>query len=278
MRIRVLGSGTSTGVPAVGCECPVCRSRAPENKRLRSSILVERAGRGILVDCSTDFRQQALLYGLDRIDAVLMTHDHADHINGIDDLRPLCAASDRPVPVYGDETVLETFRRRFRYCFHPPQTGGGVPNLDLRPIEPAVPFLVDGLEVVPAPVKHGVLDILGFRLGPDLAYLTDCSAVPDSSLALLRGVKVLIVDALRPKPHPTHFGLGQALEFSRRLRPEQTWFTHISCRLEHFAANASLPSDAQLLHDGQVIEIADGADERVETASPLGPPGEGNAR
>ena len=264
IRVTVLGTGTSTGVPAIGCECEVCRSEAPENKRLRCSIYVEHASGNYLVDCSADLRQQALRYRLPRVDAVLVTHDHADHINGMDDLRIYNYLQGAPIHIHALEDVLETLRVRYSYCFNPTQIGGGLPRIQLRRIEPDRSFYPgrrDGdtggpsLKVTPIPVKHGNLDILGFRLGRDFAYLTDCSAVPDSSVALLEGVKVLVVSALRPTPHPTHFSLHEALEFSRLLAPEQTWFTHMTCSLEHFATNASLPPEAQLLHDGQVIEV-----------------------
>jgi phosphoribosyl 1,2-cyclic phosphate phosphodiesterase len=259
MRITVLGTGTSTGIPAIGCRCDVCRSDRPENQRLRCSLYVEDdGGAKFLVDCSTDLRQQALRYGIARVDAVLMTHDHGDHINGIDDLRAYNFLQDREIDVYGDAGVIKTFRSRFAYCFNPPQLGGGVPRLSLHPIEAGQRLHLEGLEVTPIRIKHGKLDILGYRLGSAFAYLTDCSGVPDESMPLLEGVRVLVVGALRPTPHPTHFSLDEALALSRRVAPEQTWFTHITCRMEHFATNASLPPDARLLHDGQVIEIPAG--------------------
>jgi len=257
MRITVLGSGTSTGVPVIGCDCPVCRSDAPENKRLRCSLYVEEAGTGLLIDCSTDFRQQALGNGIKRIDAVLFTHNHADHMNGIDDLRVFNYLQDGPIDLYGDVTVIETIRRRFDYCFDPPQTGGGVPLLNLRRIEPAKPFEINGVKILPIPIKHGVLDILGFRIGRGFAYLTDCSEVPESSMPLLEGIEILVVDGLRRRPHPTHFNLDQALAFSARIGPKQTWFTHLADELDHFATNSTLPPNAQLLCDGQVIELQD---------------------
>ena len=258
MRITILGSGTSTGVPVIGCECDVCRSDAPENQRLRCSLYVEHNGGAFLVDCSTDFRLQALRYRLPRVDAVLMTHSHADHINGIDDLRIYCYHQNGAIPIYGNDDVIETFRTRFAYCFNPVQLGGGVPKLELREIESDQPFQLDGLKIAPIPVKHGNLDVLGFRLGREFAYLTDCSAVPESSLALLEGVRVLIVGALRHAPHPTHFSLDEALAFSRLVGAERTWFTHIACRMgDYFATNATLPAEAQLLHDGQIIETGE---------------------
>ena len=255
MRITVLGSGTSTGVPVIGCDCAVCRSGAPENKRLRCSLYIEESGFVFLVDCSTDFRQQALRYGIRRIDAVLFTHNHADHMNGIDDLRVFNYLQGGPIGIYGDNATLATIQRRFDYCFNPPQVGGGVPQLLLQEIRPGQGFCLEGLNILPIRLKHGILDILGFRIGESFAYLTDCSAVPEESMALLEGIEVLIVDALRHKSHSTHFSLEQALNFSRALRPAQTWFTHIADDLDHFETNAQLPRNAQLLHDGQVIEL-----------------------
>ncbi|MBN1867880.1 MBL fold metallo-hydrolase [Candidatus Sumerlaeota bacterium] len=257
MRITVLGSGTSTGVPTIGCGCEVCRSDKPENRRLRSSLYVENGADAFLVDCSTDFREQALRHRLPRVDAVLMTHDHADHLNGIDDLRIFNFLQSGAIDVLGEEEVLETIRRRFDYCFSPKQIGGGVPQLNLRRIEPDKPFSLCGVEILPLRIKHGILDILGFRIGSRFAYLTDCSGAVERTIEALRGIEILIVGALRPSPtHPTHFTLGQALDFRSQIGARQTWFTHLGCQMgDHFQTNASLPADAQLLHDGQIIEI-----------------------
>jgi len=294
MRITVLGTGTSVGVPVIGCRCEVCRSTAPENNRLRSSVYIEHAGGKLLVDCSTDFRQQALRYRIPRVDAVILTHNHADHINGIDDLRSFNFVQRSPIDLYATADVLHTIRHRYEYAFNPTQLGGGVPRLNLHEIDLAnkagdlrletggtekqagdlrletggtktekptayslqpTAFFIGGLQIVPVPIKHGVLDILGYRIGRNFAYLTDCSAVPESSVALLEGIEILVLDALRPTPHSTHFSLSEALDFSQRIGPAQTWFTHITCKMEHFATNASLPPNAQLLHDGQVIEV-----------------------
>lgn len=264
MRITVLGSGTSGGVPTIGCDCAVCRSDAPENKRLRCSLYVEVPAIGdvpeakFLIDCSSDFRQQALRYRLPRIDAVAMTHDHADHMNGLDDLRAYNFIQRGPIDVYGDATVLATIRRCYDYCFNPKQIGGGVPQLRPRGIVARQAFRIGALEVTPVPIWHGQLPILGFRLGRHFAYLTDCSRVDEDAMDLLKDLRVLIVGALRPRPHPTHFSLDQAVAFSRRVAPsERTWFTHMTCNVEHFATNAALAPATQLLHDGQTIEVPD---------------------
>ena len=257
MRITVLGSGTSTGVPTIGCRCEVCRSGKPENRRSRSGIYVETREGCFLVDCSTDFREQALRHRLERVDAVLMTHDHADHLNGIDDLRIFNFIQKTPIDLFGEGEVLETIRRRFAYCFTPKQIGGGVPNLRLLPIEPYLGFTLCGVEILPLRIKHGILDILGFRIGSRLAYLTDCSDAPDRTIDAIREIEVLVVGALRHSPrHPTHYCLDQALELRSKVQAQQTWITHIGCKMgDHFETNASLPRDAQLLYDGQIIEI-----------------------
>jgi phosphoribosyl 1,2-cyclic phosphate phosphodiesterase len=257
MRITVLGSGTSTGVPVIGCDCDVCRSAAPENKRLRCSIYIEHGDSKILVDCSSDFRQQMLRYAVPRLDAILVTHGHADHIGGIDDLRAYNHVQKAPIPIFGSDETLDVIRERFDYCFNPKQLGGGVTQMALKEIKSGETFEIGDLKIMPIHVKHGILDILGFRFGDDLAYLTDVSAVPDESLELVRGVDTLIVDALRHKPHATHFTLEEALAFSREIKPRQTWFTHITDHLEHHDTNASLPPEAQLLHDGQVLHFDD---------------------
>ncbi len=254
LRIRVLGSGTSMGVPVVGCACAVCTSSDPRNKRLRSSIWIEAAGRHLLVDCSIDFRQQMLNWPMPRIDALLLTHTHADHINGIDDIRSYNYIQREAIPLFTSPFFIDDIRRRFPHCFGPLQTGGGVPQLDLTEVEPGRPFLAAGVEVMPIRIMHGRLPILGFRLG-SFAYLTDCSGIPPESEELLAGVETLIISALRHRPHETHFSLDQSLEASARLGVRHAFFTHIADDLDHETTNKSLPSWARLLYDGQVLEI-----------------------
>ncbi len=207
------------------------------------------------MDASTDFRQQALRHRIHQVDSLLVTHDHADHTNGFDDLRAINFLQKKPIEVYAQANVLETLQQRFAYCFNPVQKGGGVPQLNMHTLDPGKSIIIDGLEITPIPIKHGILEIFGYRFGSDFAYLSDCNEVPESSMPLFEGVRVLVVDALRHRQHSTHFNLEQALEFSQRVAPEQTWFTHMTCKLEHFATNASLPANAQLLHDNQIIEI-----------------------
>lgn len=231
MKIRILGSGTSHGVPVIGCGCRVCRSTDPRDARTRASILVEWDQARILVDAGPEFRIQALRAGIDRLDAVLITHAHADHIHGMDDLRSLC--SKAALPVYGNRAAIEEFAARFDYVFRATQAGGGKPQF--APQAVAGPFAAGGRTVVPVPVKHGGLDILGYRLG-DFAYLTDTSAIPEGSFALLAGVRDLLIDGLRFRPHSTHFSIDQAVEAARRIGASRAWITHLC----HDASHAEL--------------------------------------
>ena len=255
LKIRVLGSGTSMGVPVVGCHCPVCTSADPHNKRLRSSITIQAEGCSLLVDCSIDFRQQLLAWPMARIDGVLLTHSHSDHINGLDDLRSYNYLQRGSIPVYSTEYFLDDLHQRFHYCFSPIQKGGGVPHLELNTVTPGQPFQVAGLPIMPVEIMHGKLPILGFRLG-GFAYLTDCSGIPAESEALLQGLDTLIISALRHTPHETHFTVAQSLEAAKRLGVRQAFFTHIADELDHEATNRDLPPWARLAYDGQLIEVA----------------------
>lgn len=228
MRLRFLGTGTSHGVPVIACPCPVCRSADPRDRRYRSSVLVREGEASLLVDAGPEFRLQALAAGLERIDALLLTHAHADHIHGLDDLRPLTRG--RPLPVYGNRPALEELRERFAYAFRRSQEGGGKPRFEL--LELAEPTRVAGLEVSPVPLRHGELPILGFRIGA-LAYLSDCSAIPESSRPILEGVETLVIDALRARPHPTHFSLDEALAEAERIGARRTWLTHLTHDHDH---------------------------------------------
>jgi phosphoribosyl 1,2-cyclic phosphate phosphodiesterase len=257
MKVHVLGSGTSVGVPIIGCRCPVCASDDPRNKRLRTSIAVEVDERWLLIDCSIDFRQQMLRFTLPRIDALLLTHTHADHIGGIDDLRIYNWRQREPMPVFSTPPMLDDLRQRYYYCFNPRQQGGGVPQLALNGVEAGERFEAAGIPVTAIGIDHGTLPILGFRIGP-LAYLTDCSAIPEASRPLLRGIDTLILSALRHTPHPTHFTLEQAMAEAERIAPRRVFFTHIGDELDHESTNAALPDWANLLYDEQVIEIEDG--------------------
>jgi len=252
-RVTFLGTGTSHGVPAIGCGCATCRSDDPRDRRWRPSILIELPERAtLLVDTAPDLRAQALAFGVSRIDAILFTHAHADHLLGLDDIRRFNEIQGGPVSCYGDRSTLTEVRRTFAYAFRPGPPGGGLPRLNLFAIEGA--FSVGGTEIVPVPVLHGTQLILGFRVG-SFAYLTDCSAIPESSWPLLAGVRYLALDALRERPHPTHFSLSEALAVIERLRPDCAWLTHICHDLGHAATSARLPAGVLLAYDGLKIEV-----------------------
>lgn len=238
----------------IGCECATCRSTDPRDKRLRPSVYVDVPGRArILVDAATDLRQQALTFGVTRVDAVLFTHAHADHILGVDELRRFNALQGGSIPCWADALTWENLRRTFFYVFDGmPRQGGGIPQLEPRVIDG--PFEVAGVRVVPVPVLHGRLPILGFRFGT-FAYLTDCSAIPESSWALIAGVETLVIDALRHKPHPTHFTVAEAVGIVERLAPRRAYFTHMAHDLAHAETCARLPRGVELAYDGLVLDI-----------------------
>jgi len=254
-RIVVLGSGTSHGVPMIGCQCPVCTSSDSRDKRTRTSAVLQTAGHSFLIDTTPELRMQCLACNITRVDAVLYTHSHADHVAGLDDLRRFNALQKTAIPCYGNAHTLHDLHRMFSYAFKDmPDYPSAKPHLDT--IEVDGPFELLGVRVVPIPLFHGKLPVLGFRIG-SFAYCTDCSCIPEESMALLQGLQVLILDGLRRRPHPTHFNLEQAVEAARQIGAGQTFFTHIAHELGHKATNAELPAGMALAHDGQVIEIKD---------------------
>jgi phosphoribosyl 1,2-cyclic phosphate phosphodiesterase len=253
VRITFLGTGTSHGVPMIGCVCATCTSSDPRDTRLRPSIYVETRGAHALVDAGPDLRAQALRHRITRVDAILFTHGHADHILGMDDVRRFNALMNGPMPCYGDGGTLDDIRRMFSYVFDPvTPKGGGLPQLDLRQI--GGPYSIGDLGVVPVPVEHGKRPILGFRFDR-FAYLTDCSRIPDASWPLLEGLDVLVLDALRIRPHPTHFSLDEAVATARRIGAPRTFFTHMCHDLLHAATDACLPSGMALAYDGLVLDM-----------------------
>lgn len=252
MKITILGSGTSCGVPMIGCDCEVCTSANPKNKRLRSSAYVETEKAKFLIDCSADFRQQALTHQIRRIDALFITHAHSDHVGGLDDLRIYNYLQDSPIKCYGSIPVLEELRKRYDYCFNPAQIGGGVPQIELIPFEE--PFELAGIKITPLPVMHGRLPIQGYRFD-DFTYISDASFIPDETKEKIMGARILVINALRHRPHSTHFSLTEALEVSNEFQPEKTYFTHISHQLEHWTTNHYLPPDARLAYDGMTIDM-----------------------
>lgn len=255
LRLTILGSGTSTGVPQAGCRCPVCTSPLPQNSRTRCSILLSFGGRNILVDTATDLRQQVLREGIDRIDAVLYTHTHADHLHGIDDLRPFNLAARGAIPVFGSRESIEVIRRVFAYIFDEAPEPGYRPHLATFPV--GGPFSLFGLPVLPIPLRHGRGNALGYRFGP-LAYLTDCSAIAPEAEARLQGLEVLVLDALRFTPHPTHFNIPQALDVASRLAPRRTLLTHLSHEVDHGRHSAGLPPGIEFAYDGQHLRLPAG--------------------
>ncbi len=263
MKITVLGSGTSHGVPSIGCDCEVCRSSDPRDRRTRPSILIELDGdppsrfagavRSVLVDTSTDLRTQALANDIRRVDAILFTHTHADHIFGLDDVRRFNQMQHGAIACFADAQTVRDLRRIFAYVFEPPrQKGGGLPELSLFQIEGT--FTLGGVEFVPVPLLHGLLPVLGFRVGA-FAYLTDCNCIPDASWPLLEGVRTVIIDALRRRPHSTHFSVDEAIAAVRRLGAGRAYFTHICHDLPHAATNAELPRGIELAYDGLVLTV-----------------------
>jgi len=256
MRVTVMGSGTSMGVPTLGCHCAVCESADPHDKRLRPSLLLSRGEQNVVIDTTPDFRTQALRAGIDRLDAVLLTHGHADHILGFDDLRPYNFKQRAAMPVYGNEETFRIVRRAFSYVFDDKPTLSSIPSVNLHLVKG--PFEVMGVRFVPVPLVHGEMEVLGYRFGR-AAYLTDFSRLPEASAALLEGLDDLILDALRDVPHPMHMTVEQSLALIDRLKPKRAWFTHIAHDLPHAATNERLRKagypQVKLAYDGLTFEV-----------------------
>jgi phosphoribosyl 1,2-cyclic phosphate phosphodiesterase len=256
LRVMVLGSGTSMGVPTLGCHCAVCESADGHDKRLRPSLLLSRGAQNVVIDTTPDFRTQALRAGIDRLDAVILTHGHADHILGFDDLRPFNFKQRAAMPVYGNEETFRIVRRAFSYVFDDKPSLSSVPSVKLHVVKG--PFELMGVRFVPVPLVHGEMEVLGYRFGR-AAYLTDFSRLPDSSATLLEGLDDLILDALRDVPHPMHMTVEQSLALIDKLKPKRAWFTHIAHDLAHAATNERLRKagypQVQLAYDGLTFEV-----------------------
>jgi phosphoribosyl 1,2-cyclic phosphate phosphodiesterase len=251
-RLTVLGSGTSMGVPTIGCDCAVCRSSDPHDRRTRPSVLLEYSDKVVLIDTTPDFREQAIRERIRQLDAVLYTHAHADHILGLDDLRPLSFRRPEKIPLYAKPDAAELLRRMFRYIFDANYKFGGLAQVELHKIEGAVELF--GARFEPVKVMHGDTEIIGYRFG-SAAYLTDHSEIPEESFAQLNDLDILFLDALRHKPHPTHSTVDNSLRIVGRVKPKRAFFTHICHDLPHQATNAALPPNVQLSYDGMKLEF-----------------------
>ncbi|MDH5542752.1 MAG: MBL fold metallo-hydrolase [Nitrospinota bacterium] len=251
IRVLFLGSGTSTGVPMIGCDCATCKSVNPKDKRLRSSVLMrwEDGGieRSVLIDTSTDLRQQALNNDLKRIDSVLFTHAHADHIHGIDELRSFNYLQNQIIPCYGSEHTLSRIKTMFDYIFTGTEPGGGKPRLSLHPVSGG--FDLFGRRVESLPAMHGKLEVFGYRVG-SVAYITDCNFIPETTLKKMEGVKLLVIGAVQISRHVTHFKIDEAIDISRRVGAEKTYLTHLNHQIKHDVVSCTLPENVFLAYDG----------------------------
>jgi len=237
----------------IGCDCPVCTSDDPRDRRTRTSVLVEVGGKNLLIDTGPELRLQCVACGISRVDAVLYTHAHADHVVGLDDLRQFNHLQKAVLTCYANRQTMAVLKRMFHYAFEDtPDYPSAKPRLKLAELDGVTE--IAGVAVTPVPLMHGELAILGFRFGR-FAYCTDCSAIPDTSMALLEGLDVLVLTGLRHRPHPTHLNITQAVEMAGRIGAQQTYFTHIAHELGHEATNAALPANMALAYDGQVIEL-----------------------
>ena len=251
MELLFLGSGTSNGIPEIGCKCAVCKSVDPRNKRYRSSALVRTGTADILIDTTPDLRSQALTNDIGHLDAVCFTHHHADHIYGLDDLRRFNFPDENPIACFAMQETVEFIQGAYPYIFNPhPKFTSYIPKLDFSIIDGA--FSVADVEIIPVEVGHGGMKVLGFRIG-GMAYLTDCNDIPDSSRPLLRNLDVLVLDALRPRKHVSHFSLNQAIKEAANVRAAMTYFTHIAHDIEHEEVSRRLPPGIALAYDGLTV-------------------------
>lgn len=252
MNIVLLGTGTSTGVPMLGCTCEVCRSSDPRDRRTRCSALISWRERQILIDTATDLHHQALRHGLGRVDAVLYTHAHADHLHGIDDLRAFNMVNRESIPIFALPATIDHIRHNFSYIFDTEPEGGFRPRLDAWNV--GGPFSLFGLPIEPIPLQHGPGTACGYRIG-SFAYLTDCNGVPEASRQRLNGLDVLVLDGLRFRPHPTHFTIDEAVELARRVGARRTLLTHICHEVSHARDSRQLPPGIELAYDGQHFSL-----------------------
>jgi len=247
MRVIILGCGTSTGVPIIGCNCSTCTSNNPKNKRTRTSVFIQKHKKNILIDTSTDLRFQALSHDIRRIDAVLYTHSHADHTHGIDELRTYNFVNKMVIPCYGNPQTVSTIKMNFRYIFDGSYAAGGKPQLEIASVTDEFDF--HGIRITPIEIHHADWLIFGYRIGK-MAYLTDCSGIPEKSMKKLRGLDLLIIDALRYTPHSAHFSVDQAVERTRSIEPRLAVLTHMGHELEYDELSRQLPEGIMPAYDG----------------------------
>jgi phosphoribosyl 1,2-cyclic phosphate phosphodiesterase len=253
MKVTFLGSGTSTGVPVVGCHCHVCSSEDPKNNRLRQSVKIEANGKTFLIDTTPDLRLQLLRFPTPRLDFILFTHSHSDHLMGLDDIRPFNFRQREAIHAFANAATAKAIRRVFSYIWEDTQVGGGKPQLELH--EVATEFTHEGVSIVPIPVRHGEWTILGFRIGP-FAYITDTNGIAASSMELLDGIETLAIDGLRLfPPHPTHFTIGEAIDVARQIGPRETWLIHLTHDIDHASVERTLPEGVHLAYDGLVLRF-----------------------
>ena len=254
VRFTILGSGTSSGIPTISCLCPTCTSDDPKDRRLRTSLLIESDTTTIVIDSTPDFRQQMLHHNIKKLDAIIYTHSHFDHIGGFDDIRAYNWTMHSPIKIYLNQTTLDKIQRTFFYAFEEPeQMGGGVPVVDINMID-SEPFVIGDIDIQPILLKHGLLDVLGFRIG-DFAYCTDTNFIPDSSIAMLSGLDYLIIDALHYKYHPTHFCVDDAISIIDKLQPRyKSYLIHIAHQIKHSVCEEKLPDNIRIAFDGLAIQ------------------------
>jgi phosphoribosyl 1,2-cyclic phosphate phosphodiesterase len=254
LKFTLLGTGTSSGVPTISCKCDTCLSDDPRDKRLRCSLLIESETTSIVIDSSADFRQQMIKHQVDKLDGVVYTHHHFDHISGFDDIRAFNFTSKKPIPIFLNKKTLEAMKNVFSYAFgKAEQIGGGVPEMIVNTLG-YDNFKIGDIELQIIPMMHGNLEVYGFRIG-NFAYCTDTNSISDESIAKLKDLDVLILDALRITPHPTHFNLEQAIEMAQKINAKQTYFTHISHNLKYDLVNPTLPENMSLSYDGISFQI-----------------------
>lgn len=252
MRVSMLGTGTSHGIPVIACGCAVCRSDDPRNKRTRASAAVQVNGVTLLLDTATEMRLQVLRAGIERVDAVLYTHFHADHVSGLDDLKAFNAVLGGPLPCFGNASTEANLRARYEFAFAGTPWIGAIPHVTFGVVEEPFEFL--SLRLTPVPIRHGRIMACGWRVG-DFAYLTDTNGIPPASMRLLQGLELMIVDGLRYRPHPTHFSIAEAVEAIQELRPRRALLTHLNHDVDHATLSAELPAGIEAAYDGQLIEL-----------------------